>query len=383
MARTTSTNRRLHVGLAGLGFATGIGLALSVGALTTGCGLPSFACASDAECSAGAASGTCESNGFCSFYDERCDSRRRYGEWSGEYAGVCVGDEPAGSEASGTPDSGIPDPDGGVPGETGAPEGDSSADVGSDDGALPPRPDDGDADGGSTSDGGVDSGPVDSGPSEDGSTTDPTDGPPGGGPSSEPDASILLVIDASDASPGDMAIEDRVLDAGYTVVTLDEGQADAAAAELHDLLILSSSVSSGNFNQEFRDLEVPIVLWEHALYADMGMNNGDAGNVSGDSVHIEAPEHPLAAGLSGTVSIFTGSSAMRWGTPAADVTVVAKSTGSPERAVYFAYERGAQMPGRKAPARRVGMMLSDDSAADLNDDGWLLFDAAVQWALED
>ena len=56
----------------------------------------------------------------------------------------------------------------------------------------------------------------------------------------------------------------------------------------------------------------------------------------------------------------------------------------PGRAVVFAYERGAPMPGLPAaPARRVGLFLQNYTAEVMSDAGWALFDAAIAWAMRD
>lgn len=57
-------------------------------ALAPGCKGLTYACTDDGECGA---DGMCEADGWCSFPDERCDSGRRYGTYSGGgLGGVCV-----------------------------------------------------------------------------------------------------------------------------------------------------------------------------------------------------------------------------------------------------------------------------------------------------
>jgi hypothetical protein len=76
-------------------------IAFATTAASTACspfGGGAFQCTESAQCGVG---GACEANGLCSFADATCPSGRRYGEASGDLAGVCVGDEP--------PDAAIPD----------------------------------------------------------------------------------------------------------------------------------------------------------------------------------------------------------------------------------------------------------------------------------
>ncbi len=48
--------------------------------------------------------------------------------------------------------------------------------------------------------------------------------------------------------------------------------------------------------------------------------------------------------------------------------------------IIFGYSQGASMPGLVAPAKRVGLFMSDTTAASFNANGGTLFDAAINWA---
>ncbi|HEX7842715.1 MAG TPA: hypothetical protein VF469_34820 [Kofleriaceae bacterium] len=65
-----------------------------------GCVRPatSFLCASSDQCTVG---GACQPTGLCSFADAACASGQRYGEASGELAGMCVGAQPDGGPTPG------------------------------------------------------------------------------------------------------------------------------------------------------------------------------------------------------------------------------------------------------------------------------------------
>lgn len=71
-----------------------------VGATIGACSQPAFLCQTDADCR-GVADGQCEATSACSLPDPACDSGRRYSEFAGELAGICVEPEAAGS--TGTP----------------------------------------------------------------------------------------------------------------------------------------------------------------------------------------------------------------------------------------------------------------------------------------
>jgi len=63
--------------------------------------------------------------------------------------------------------------------------------------------------------------------------------------------------------------------------------------------------------------------------------------------------------------------------PAAAIATVATDS---TKTLIFGYTSGAVMPGLTAPAQRVGLFMSDTSAASFTSNGGLLFDAAVKWA---
>lgn len=98
-------------------------------------------------------------------------------------------------------------------------------------------------------------------------------------------------------------------------------------------------------------------------------------------VVIADPSHPMAAGLTGTVTVTTSSSVQfGWGKPAASAIKVASLPSDPSKYTLFGYESGAALVGgMSAPARRVGIFLWRDTPTVLNADGWSLFDAAARW----
>jgi hypothetical protein len=96
-------------------------------------------------------------------------------------------------------------------------------------------------------------------------------------------------------------------------------------------------------------------------------------------VNVVNSSHPMAAGLSGLVSA-SASSTYSWGVPNANAAKVATISGSTTRHAMFGYDVGAAMPGLAAPARRVGLFLTDSTPTILTANGWALFDASVRWA---
>jgi hypothetical protein len=207
----------------------------------------------------------------------------------------------------------------------------------------------------------------------------------------------LLVVGSLMLTPGDDRIKKRLETLGFDVQVRGVGAPDPEELRRCRVVLLSSSIFSLNLNTQYRDVPVPVVVWEPSLFDDLGMTGPEEHGGSGvlpstGQLLIHDPASPLAAGLSGTVQVIAASPdgpvrarrlEMSFGSPGPQARWVASWPGRPDRAVVFAYERGAPMPGlQAAPARRVGLFLYDRTPPQLTDAGWALFDAALLWAAE-
>jgi glucose/arabinose dehydrogenase len=198
--------------------------------------------------------------------------------------------------------------------------------------------------------------------------------PPTGG------AAVLVVGNPAALIAGDTAVRTRLAGLGYTVTIVDDSASTAASAVNQDLVVISSSSAAKSVNTKFRNVTVPIVVWEHALFDDLGMTSAaGTARASQVSLVIASPGHPLAAGLTGTVQVATTAGKFASGTPGPNAVVVATIPGTTAAGI-FAYELGVTMPGLAAPARRVALFMSDATPSIFTSAGWSLFDAAIQWA---
>ena len=92
--------------------------------------------------------------------------------------------------------------------------------------------------------------------------------------------------------------------------------------------------------------------------------------------------HPLAAGLSGTVTVVQAASNVGWGAPAPMAARIASIQGAASRVAIFAYTRGAEMSMGPAPAKRIGIFAQESVSSRLTDAGIQLLGAAVDWAIQ-
>ncbi len=205
-------------------------------------------------------------------------------------------------------------------------------------------------------------------------------------PSPTPAQFALLVVGSLTLNVTDTNLTTRLESLGYTVVPVDDDLAIPGDAVGKALIVISPSTISTVLDTTFRDATVPIVVAESRIYDEMGLtgtvvdvDNGTANNES--QITIINPTHSLAAGLSGTVTVLSSPDQIRWGVPNVNAVTIATLASDSNKYAVFAYDTGAVMPGLTAPARRVGYFISPASGPLLTSDGWLLFDAAVNWAV--
>ncbi|KVC80142.1 hypothetical protein WI76_13580 [Burkholderia ubonensis] len=173
---------------------------------------------------------------------------------------------------------------------------------------------------------------------------------------------------------------------GYAVRFVDQAATPDAARDA-DLVIISSTVSSKSVAAGWRTLDKPLVTWENDLLDDLAMtgkrHDVDFGETGKERyVWLVNAPHPIAAGLpAGATNVYGKQAPMSWGRPGLGASIIATVYGQPDKAVIFAYEKGATMDYEAlAPARRVMFFLDNDTFVNLSPAGLALFDAALDWA---
>lgn len=195
---------------------------------------------------------------------------------------------------------------------------------------------------------------------------------------------VLFVVGNLDLSSGDAATRKRIEFLGYPVKALAAGASTTADASGKAAVIVSSTVSSGAVSTKFRDVAIPVAAYEAFVFDDLGMATSVGEEWNQNDLNALDPAHPMAAGRSGAVTVYSAPERLRWGVCGGGADVVATLPGANDRAVLFGYERGAPLvDGNAAPARRAGWFLSDTGVEVLTDDGFALFDASVRWLLGD
>lgn len=190
---------------------------------------------------------------------------------------------------------------------------------------------------------------------------------------------------------GDNAVNNHLLARGFDVQLAMGADVpeDGSSAAGRDLIIESSSLGSGTVENngvgKFKNLAIPAMDWEASSVDAFGFQeaNPATGTTAAQTqVKIVDPSHPLAAGLpAGPVTVVSSPETFSQSMPVG-AHVVGTLASDPTQAVLYAYDKGEKgFGGFVMPARRVFFFFQDNTAAVANDNGWKLFDAAVDWLL--
>jgi hypothetical protein len=208
----------------------------------------------------------------------------------------------------------------------------------------------------------------------------PDSGPESGGAGK----TVLLVMGYS--TPKDKALKSsdtklkmRLEGRGFTVKLGDDDDPDSSKATGTDLVIITGTVGA-QVAAKYTMVQVPLICASQVLYDDLKLTAAAGNTASVSQIVITDMAHPLAGGIMGSVTIAGGAQTAAYGNPAAAAQKVATIPNQANQAAIFGYDKGAMMNGLAAPAKRVGFFATDAMADNMNDNGWKLFDAAVDWA---
>ena len=142
---------------------------------------------------------------------------------------------------------------------------------------------------------------------------------------------IFYVADPTALNAADQAAFDRLTALGFSVTAIDDNLSDPADATGQQLIVISSTVTSGNIGTKHTATAVPILNWEPALFDELGIqaNNANGVTIAGTRVQIVDASHPLAGGLpAGVVVFFNAAGGLASAdAPVAGASIVAREVG--------------------------------------------------------
>jgi hypothetical protein len=194
-------------------------------------------------------------------------------------------------------------------------------------------------------------------------------------------ADKLILIGKNDPiNNNDILLRDHLIGLGLDVEYHSEPEKHPVDTNGAVGMFISESVTSGNIGPAY-DLPIPVIMSEPGLIDDMKMGTGQD-NAGATSIEIVDPNHPITEGFSGVVKVLSqpgvmeGASALE-----GEVQILATLEGNPGMTMVFVYEKGAQMQGQEAPARRAFVFNEQYSNPLMNNDGWTIVERAVTWVL--
>jgi glucose/arabinose dehydrogenase len=178
---------------------------------------------------------------------------------------------------------------------------------------------------------------------------------------------------------------------GYDVTNLDDEPANRPSASQlaldYGLVIVSSTITSGNVAGEFRTANIPMLFWENALLqsAREPLATGGATATSQTQITITNNTHPITKGLAlGDIAIFNVGQTLSVGTGTipAGATALATRVATPTQPAILAAESGATLlNGYTTPARRVFLPFEDSSFTFANATARSLLSNSVCWTM--
>ena len=194
-------------------------------------------------------------------------------------------------------------------------------------------------------------------------------------------ADKLILIGKNDPiNNNDILLRDHLIGLGLDVEYHSEPEKHPVDTNGAVGVFISESVTSTNIGPAY-DLSIPVIMSEPGLIDDMKMGVG-VDIASATSIEIVDPNHPITKGFDGVVKVLTQPGVMECASALeGEAQILAVLAGDPGMTMIFVYEKGTQMQGQEAPARRAFVFNEQNSNPLMNNDGWTFVERAVTWVL--
>lgn len=213
-------------------------------------------------------------------------------------------------------------------------------------------------------------------------------------------ANITLIIDEDsqgnrppNPEDSDPALVNRLTAVlGHTVKIHGDEEPDPVDLTGQDLLIISSTISSGNVGGAYRDIDIPILYTERAISNEMNIS-GDGGDMVAGifDVEIVNNQHFITQGLPLDLVLFQnldGTDELVYIAPSGSDTnapgmrILGVALENPEFIFLAAIDRGELLNnGLPSVNRRVFYGIPNFGFDFMTDEAWQVFDRAIEWLL--
>ena len=186
---------------------------------------------------------------------------------------------------------------------------------------------------------------------------------------------LLIAESATNLPSGHAALRDLLIANGWDVIV--RSWFDAVSYDGVAVVVIVWAPSSDTS----RFLHPPIGIVTIDSWRGLGMGTGLGWVGSVTDAEVVNASSPLAAGVTGTFSVYQAPSIITW-EPSnfTNMQTVVTRPGQPTQRVVFAYEAGSQMATRFATTRHVNLSYHENGLANLTQQAINQVLAAVQWA---
>ena len=201
---------------------------------------------------------------------------------------------------------------------------------------------------------------------------------------------IGIIGGSNPPTAADAAFASYLSGLGFDVESFDDEPGNRPNAQTFadgfDLVIIASSISSGNIAGEFANVDIPVIFWENALLSTSRMPMATSGTTLGDqtAINIINNTHPITEHVDlGQLQVYQSGATVSLGVQpyAQGVNVLAIRATGGNSAAIIAAETGAQLLGGQiAPARRVFFFFEDSGFLAATDAAKHLMEHAICWA---
>jgi hypothetical protein len=172
---------------------------------------------------------------------------------------------------------------------------------------------------------------------------------------------------------------------GVVVDEIEDVKATADSTIGKALVVINPSTKaySGSVQGKFKNVPVPVIISKDHVQQDMDVAAGsnDHSDAAQTQITIVAEGDPMAAGLTGTVTVYPAKSRIIFADMLSpDAKRIAVVPGHTDQVCIYTFEKGATMAnGFVAPARRAGFFWHRPT--DTTPEGKQLLRALVAWML--
>jgi hypothetical protein len=189
-------------------------------------------------------------------------------------------------------------------------------------------------------------------------------------------------------NPDDEKLITRMKDLGFRVTWVNCDKFTAEKAVGYDLIIVSNTLNSKYLRSGImKDVAIPTVyLKNHGMfYLGLSSQEENTNEYNIKSTTITEPKDKAAAGLSGDVELLLTTdpkTAVAYGLPGKEATVVATVPGKPKEATIYYYNKGTHSDSGYEVQARLSFFSFAGNYDNATDSNWKLLDALVLWTLQ-